>query len=443
MPIEHVPGTDLTYHLIAFDKNGRERTDDPDGLMSERALAVLRDEPVTDVFVISHGWQGDIPAARRQYARWIGAMHGQEADRQRMRELRPGFRVLIIGLHWPSLPFGDEEFGSPVASFATPEGAPDEEQFVDVYADRIADTPAAREALRTIFEAALENVAPDELPANVREAYLVLDREAGLGGEGPGGSPSSDREPFDPDEAYKLARDDAASFGGFGLGGLLSPLRQLSFWKMKDRAKSFGESGGFQLVEALQGAAAGRDVRFHFMGHSFGCIVVSATLAGPPDAERMLMPVHSAVLVQGALSFWSYCSDIPRAPGNPGYFRRLVDNRIVQGPIVTTLSEFDTAVGRFYPIGAGIRGDVVFNPGELPKYGGLGSFGAQGPDLDIADMAMLPADGSYDFQPGRIYNLESSAFIAGGGGASGAHSEIDKPEVAHAVWQAAMTGLGS
>jgi hypothetical protein len=443
MPIEHIPGIDVTYYLIAFDKHGRERTDDPDGLMRERAAQVLRDEPVTDVFIISHGWQGDVPAARDQYQRWIRAMHGQEADRQRIRELRPGFRALVIGLHWPSLPFGDEELGSAVASFATPDGAPDVEQFVETYADRIADTPAARAALRTIFEAAVENVAPDALPPEVREAYLVLDREAGLGGDGPGGTPSSDREPFDPDKAYEFAQQEAASFGGFGLGGLLSPLRQLSFWKMKDRAKSFGESGGFKLVETLQTAAAGRDVRFHFMGHSFGCIVVSATLAGPPDATRMLMPVHSAVLVQGALSFWSYCSDIPKAPGKPGYFRRLVENHIVQGPILTTLSEFDTAVGKFYPIGAGIRGDVVFAPGEFPKYGGLGTFGAQGPDLEIVDMAMLPANGAYAFETGKIYNLEGSEFIAGGSGVSGAHSEIDKPEVAHAVWQAAMSGLGA
>jgi hypothetical protein len=31
MPIEPVPGTDLSYYLIAFDPDGRERTDDRDG----------------------------------------------------------------------------------------------------------------------------------------------------------------------------------------------------------------------------------------------------------------------------------------------------------------------------------------------------------------------------------------------------------------------------
>ena len=38
MSIETVPGTELQYYLIAFDADGRERTDDPDGSMSQRAV---------------------------------------------------------------------------------------------------------------------------------------------------------------------------------------------------------------------------------------------------------------------------------------------------------------------------------------------------------------------------------------------------------------------
>ena len=31
MPIEQIPGSDLRYYLVAFDGEGRERTDDPAG----------------------------------------------------------------------------------------------------------------------------------------------------------------------------------------------------------------------------------------------------------------------------------------------------------------------------------------------------------------------------------------------------------------------------
>jgi hypothetical protein len=437
MSIEQVPGTALKYYLIAFSADGQERANDPDGLMSQRALTDLANEPVTDVFLISHGWKGDIPAAREQYNAWIGAMAACPDDIARMKERRPGFQPLLIGLHWPSLPFGDEEFGSAAASFAASAATPVEE-LIDRYAERLADTPAARAALRAIFEAAEQDVAPPTLPAEVRAAYEVLDREAALGSQGAAGAPGADHEAFDPERVYREAQSETVSFGGFSMGSLLSPLQQLSFWKMKDRARKIGESAGFALLGALQRAAPPeRKVRFHLMGHSFGCIVVSATLAGPDGNGQMVRPVDSAALVQGALSLWSYCDDIPRAAGHSGYFHRVVKDGRVAGPLITTQSEYDTAVGRWYPLGSGAARQVDFAPGELPKYGGVGTFGIRGLASGIADMQMLPANGAYGFAAGTIYNLESGQYIRNGGGASGAHSDISHPEVAHTVWQTA------
>lgn len=446
MPQVQMSEFDLRYYLVTFDAECRERSDDPDGLMSRRVLETLAKEPVTDVFLISHGWLGDIPAAEDLYYRWIGEMAGCSADLQRARQVRPGFHPLLIGLHWPSLPLGEEEFGSGEDSFAAqPAGAPAAtsltiDDLVERYAACLADTPAAHAALQTIFAAALEDVAPPSLPIAVREAYTILDRETGMPSDGLAGAPGADREPFDPERAYQAAEDEMVSFGAIGFGGLLSPLRQLSFWKMKDRARRFGESGGFQLLCDLQRAVpSGRDVRFHLMGHSFGCIVVSATLAGPGGYGQLVRPVHSVALVQGALSLWSYASEIPCAPGGSGYLHRIIADRHVAGPIITTQSEHDTAVGRWYPLAAGAARQVSFAPGELPKYGALGSYGVRGPGPSVVDIAMRPTDAVYGFEPGGVYNLESSTVICEGGGASGAHSDIDKPEVAHAVWEAALS----
>ena len=66
MSLEEVPGTSLNYHLISFDGEGRERPD-ADGPRSRAAIDAVAKEPITDVFLFSHGWQGDVPAARRQY----------------------------------------------------------------------------------------------------------------------------------------------------------------------------------------------------------------------------------------------------------------------------------------------------------------------------------------------------------------------------------------
>ena len=410
--------------------------------MSQRVLEVLKTEPITDVFLISHGWLGDIPDAIRQYDKWIGSMAGNTADIQRVRQARPGFRPLLIGLHWPSKPYGEEDV-SQSASFAAPEagGASPLDEMIDEYAQKLGDTPATRQALQTIFAAAIEDVAPSTLPAEVIEAYQVLDREAALGSGDVAGDPGADREPFDPEATYQAANDESVSFGGFGLGAVLAPLRTMSFWKMKDRAAKFGASGSFQLLRRLQSATSNK-VRFHLMGHSFGCVVMSATLAGPPSGNALVRPVDSVALLQGALSLWSYASDIPPAPGQPGYFHRIFSEGRVAGPFVTTQSEHDTAVGTMYPLAAGVARQVNFAPGELPKYGALGTYGVRGPGPDIVDMDMLPADGSYHFAAGKVYNLNSSQYICTmESRTSGAHSDLAHPEVAHAVWEAVRCGL--
>jgi hypothetical protein len=449
MPVRTVPGVDVRYYLVCVDDTGTERIDDPDGIdgrLIPRVTDALAKEPYTDIFLMSHGWMGDVPAAIRQYDNWIGAMLKCTGDIERAKTVRPGFNPLLVGFHWPSLPFGDEEMGAGSGvSFSTPgvgaAAAPDTATLIDAYADRIANTPAARKALETIFAAAAADTAPPELSPEVVEAYRVLDREAGLGAGGPASGPGSDREPFDPEGAYQNALEDSeVSFGSFGLGPVLSILQNLSFFKMKDRARMVGETSLHTLLATLQGVAkkSGRDVRFHLMGHSFGCIVMSATLAGPPG-NATAEPVHSAFLAQGAVSFWSYCNDIPHAKGNPGYFRSIVDAKRVSGALVTTQSEHDTAVGRAYPLAVGVRGDVAFAPGEFPKYGALGAFGARGPGVDVVDLKMLDWNEPYDFARGKIYNIESSRYIAEmQSRGSGAHNDIAHPQVAHAMWSAVL-----
>ena len=84
-------------------------------------------------------------------------------------------------------------------------------------------------------------------------------------------------------------------------------------------------------------------------------------------------------MAPGALSLWAYCSDIPVAKGKSGYFHSIISGYKVSGRIVTTQSEHDTAVGRLYPLTAGLKRQVTFAPGAPPKYGALGSFGIRGP----------------------------------------------------------------
>ena len=127
----------------------------------------------------------------------------------------------------------------------------------------------------------------------------------------------------------------------------------------------------------------GRGVRFHLMGHSFGCIVVSAAVAGPAGGMALPAPVDSLALIQGRCRSGRTAPTSRSRRARPGYFRRLVSERRVAGPIVTTQSEFDRAVGTWYPWAAGVKGQVALPAGELPKYGAVGTFGVHGPGAEV------------------------------------------------------------
>ena len=438
MPFRTIPNTTTEYALLSFDADGRERTDDPQGVGGRLSRAILdraRASAPSHVFLFSHGWQGDVASATDQYDRWIKAMLDRAGDLGAM----PGpFAPLWIGLHWPSLPFGDEELGA--MSFAAAAGqSPD--QIVATFGERLGLGADAEPLLRTIVDAHQRDAAATELPPEVAAAYVELARRLGYTADGPGAAPDADGGRYDPalvfDEGNAL--DSGASFGGGGgfIGGLLGPLRQLSYWRMKKRARSIGESGMHQFVADLMSAAP--RARIHLMGHSFGCIVMSSLLGGAKSAVALPRQVDSLALIQGAVSLWAFGEQV-HGENRPGYFNPWVQRPAVRGPIVVSRSIHDKAVGRLYPWASVVSladGSFGVDDADLPLHGAIGAFGIRGLDGAVA-RPMLDANGAYGFEAGKVYNLESSQFIAKGDGVSGAHSDIDGPEVAHALWQAAL-----
>lgn len=429
MSFQTIPGLGVEYGLMHFDDRGRERADDPQGGVFSRALLdrARRDKP-SHVFLFSHGWKGDIPSAIDQYNRWIGAMWKLAADRQ---ALGSEFRPLFIGLHWPSQPWGEETFTP--RSFAA-DGASATEPLLEQAVEHFGGGDAVRAPLEVIFRAFEQNPAAKVVPDDVLAAYADLANAVGFSaGEGTSGAPDEDGAPLDPQAAVRAERLASAgtSFGGASSikNGILAGLRQVSFWMMKHRARTVGEQGMHRFVNDLQQAC---DANVHLMGHSFGCIVVSSILGGPGGNGALARPVNSAVLVQGAMSLWSYANDIPDS-NRPGYFRQVLARRAVSGPIVTTQSSNDTAVGIAFPAAVGLVGEVDFAE-QLPKFGGIGAWGIQGTAVAEA-RDMLDQHGDYRFEPGRIYNLNGSRFIPG-------HSGIDGPEVAHTLWQAVGAAKG-
>jgi hypothetical protein len=471
MPVREVQGTSLKYYLVTFDADGNERDEPGGGKLSQEILNILSSEAITDVFIFCHGWMADVPRAEKQYDKWVKAM-AEAPVMERIQQRQPKFCPLLIGLHWPSLPWGNEKLEQAIIDpNSSTSNLP--KLIEQNYSECIANTPRAMDALRRIGETVMkENNYSFELPKPLEEAYTQLDEETGLSTEGVGAKPGRDRNSFDPQrvhQAYKGENGYGKDFpddSRFTLqrirDALLAPARALSFYSMKRRALTFGERGGSQFLQELQKKAP-KEARFHLMGHSFGCIVVSAMLASPESGSELVYPVHSLSLVQGALSLWSYCAKIPefhnvlvniKKVGKPGYFHTLIADGRVAGPIITTHSDNDTAVSDWYPLSAFMGQQLDYAPGDLPAYGGIGYWGIQGSELNPEAMKILPCDATYQLEQGKIYNLDSTDVIRRKTelfrlqlpslgewvfhDRGGAHNEISEPEIAHAVWSAAF-----
>ena len=432
-----IPDSDLHYYLVSFDKAGVER-DESTGPQSDELKRLLTgdSEAITDVFFAVHGWKGDIPAAIDQCSRWMGQMARMEKDRAAIRVRDPKFKALLVGIHWPSQPWGEESLEDAPSESGLLGGDEVSAALVDHYAEAISQTPAAREAIETILAGVSSGQRRPRLAPEIVEAYDTLLKDAELWSDEDANDAPLETQ-WDPQSVYDDAResgDDSLLLGGSFKDAFLSPLRQVSFWTMKARARAVGEIGMGKLLRDLQ-FASGSAVRFHLMGHSFGCIVVSGAIAGAAGAP-LVRPVDSVFLVQGALSLWSYGQV---AADKPGYFQSIVTEKRVRGPIVTTWSTHDGAVGNLYPMAARLgRQDTLAN---YPRFGGVGAYGLQGAGKFAHEIIIGDAAADYGLQPGQIYNVESSRVIANGDGLSGAHSDIAHPEVAHVAWQAVMSSV--
>ena len=113
----------------------------------------------------------------------------------------------------------------------------------------------------------------------------------------------------------------------------------------------------------------------------------------------------------------------------------------MHGPLVTTWSEHDWAVGRWYPKASALaRQDNQARP-EVSRWGAMGASGFQSV-APLESMRMVKAGEDYDFAGDRFYSVDSSGVIADWKQStfSGAHSDILRPEVGWLVAAAAAAG---
>jgi hypothetical protein len=228
----------------------------------------------------------------------------------------------------------------------------------------------------------------------------------------------------------------AAGFGEF-FGGIKEGAQNLlnltTGYKMKNRAGLIGAGGVHDVLVRLRRETP--DVRLHLAGHSFGARLLSAAAAGPDGAPPL--EVDSLALIQGAFSHFSFSDRWDPPKDSPGFFRRVVTDPRVRGPMLVTHTKNDKSVGVGYALAfrlAGREAVAAAIGDENDIYGGLGRNGAlKVPESRKAKL--LAVGGDYGgFREGRPVNLNGDAFIMG-------HSGFVIPEVSYALLMAvAATG---
>ena len=224
---------------------------------------------------------------------------------------------------------------------------------------------------------------------------------------------------------------------GSAINGAKDAVRALSYWTMKTRAGTIGQTGLGPLLAALH--AKYPAVQVHLIGHSFGARLVSFALAGVGAPGNS--PIRSLTLLQGAFSHWSFSGAINNPFRAPGGLYQLEDR--VKGPLVATFTSFDWAVGVWYPKASFLMQSNLSGAAAGPdRWGGMGADGFQPPEA--ATTVSMPAGGglAYPFVPGKTYRVDANDVIDNtqGESFSGAHSDIQKMPVAQLIVAAAKAG---
>jgi hypothetical protein len=409
-------------------------------------LARIRAAKPARLAVVSHGWRNDAADATALYEELFTNIAATLAARGAQAPS-------VVGVYWTSMAL-PEEFGGGAPQGAKPEGAavrlaagqrldPQRigerldrlkatfggaaqldlaKSLLDNLEDRPKDQVAFVELLR---QAAPPTSDPQEdksdkfFGADARVVFDNLSRPilaAAPRGDGDGGAAGLR-------EAAAGLGDSLANSAQGALAAAFRLVNYLTFYQMKERAGVIGEGLSRALAQARAEFAT---LPIHLIGHSFGARVVTAAAA----AGAKLDPC-SLSLLQGAYSHNGLAAASQWDGGQDGYFRAILTQSRVRGPIIATHTANDRAVGVAYPIASRLAGQNAKALGDAnDPYGGVGRNGLlhtlpaeRGPDGPLQGPR-----GDYRFANGKINNLLADAFVKD-------HGDVRNPAVANAVAQ--------
>lgn len=400
----------------------------------------------TDLIVISHGWNTDMDEARGLYRKFFQCFRTL-LDSNKVAGVNTR-KFAILAVLWPSKKFADKavtaggaaSIGSPISETAIREKLEDLKKFLDTPEATTAIDQAKQlvpklemsktaqkdfaELLRSVLQPKSANpedgsteffkLPGDEIMKRLSKPLLPLAAPPARSGGATaiGGMPPS----------QIASPGGAAGVGspGGAMGAANSFLNFTTYYEMKERAGTVGQLGLNSVLRKIR--SQNPTVKIHLMGHSFGARLVTAAAVGTAGQPPVLP--NSLSLLQAAFSHYSFAQKYDGT--NDGFFRRMITDKMVSGPVLITCSVNDQAVGSAYPVASQLANQVASALGDKnDKYGGLGRNGAQ-KTPEAINGKLLSVGGTYQFQAGKCYNLNADALIKD-------HGDICKNEVMYAL----------
>lgn len=426
---------------VEFDKQGKVFNP------AQADAAVDAASQLTDLFVISHGWNNNIADARSLYDRFFHSV-----DNVQGTNLVPGLDGRTFGqlrVFWPSKKFEDSEMipGGGAAGMT----AESDQALLDLL-EKLKDdpqrlgVPGGNPAREAAISRAQELVPSLEQDAGARKEFVAKLRS--ILDPGDVHPEDASKEFFEIDsealfEAFKdgvtapvaVPRGGATSLGEAGgaaglkelVSGIKAAARRIAnfttYYEMKERAGTVGRVGLSPVLRRIRQKNPG--IKLHLIGHSFGGRLVTAAA----DALDANTPKVTMALLQAAYSHNGMSSKFDGA--HDGLFRKVLSEKRASGPILITHTKNDQAVGIAYPLASRIAHVQAAALGdENDPYGGMGRNGAQHTDEAQGNAGDLqPVGGDYTFAAGKVYNLKADEFIKD-------HSDVTGFQVAYAVLNA-------
>ncbi len=391
------------FYPLEFDNEGRLES------VLEFSSLASSAERATDIIYLAHGFRNDVHEATTLYSNFLRTLRGH-LGKAAFKDVGRR-RFIVAGILWPSKPFreaGDERAEGGTRSIESPVETRARLTARLETLKRQDATPAQRPALDKAI-ALLPSLEGNAKAQNefVKHVLSIVNTKAS---DGEGVDALNRRSGAEVLARLNDAPTHDAKGGTRGLGDLVGNitgavgqfLNLTTWYVMKDRSGTVGATGVAEMVRQV--AARNPGIRTHLVGHSLGARLM-ASCAKSLAREPRIQP-DSLTLLEGAFSHFGFSVD--NGKGTRGFFRDVIDQKVVKGPFVSTFSAQDTVVGRAYSIMSRLAKDNSRDIGDASdEYGGIGRNGALR-TAEVLTQRMRAPGSPYEFTMGVINNLDGS-----------------------------------